>query len=96
MNCENQLFKRLKIAYFSLVNVTILHFQNVTADDDNQDGFFSVEVNIGNSTENFDYEDYKYHTTNDTNPDIEKQVNATLFPAVSFFYYWRLFWFMAR
>ena len=85
MNCENQLFKRLKIAYFSLVNVTILHFQNVTADDNNQDAFFSVEVNIGNSTENFDYEDYEYHTTNDTNPDMEKQVNATLFPTVSFF-----------
>ena len=85
MNCENQLFKRLKIAYFSLVNVTILHFQNVTADDNNQDAFFSVEVNIGNSTENFDYEDYEDHTTNDTNPDMEKQVNATLFPTVSFF-----------
>jgi hypothetical protein len=27
---------------------------------------------------------------------MEKQVNATLFPTVSFFYYWRLFWFMAR
>ena len=85
MNCENQLFKRLKIAYFSLVNVTILHFQNVTADDNTQDAFFSVEVNIGNSTENFDYEDYEDHTTNDTNPDMEKQVNATLFPTVSFF-----------
>ena len=76
MNCENQLFKRLKIAYFSLVNVTILHFQNVTADDDNQDGFFSDE-------------DYEYPSMNNsTDTDMEKQGNATLFPTVrSFFYY---------
>ena len=61
-------------------------FQNVTADDDNQDGFFSDE-------------DYEYPSMNNsTDTDMEKQINATLlFPTVrSFFYYWRLFWFMAR
>ena len=60
-------------------------FQNVTADDDNQDGFFSDE-------------DYEYPSMNNsTDTDMEKQGNATLFPTVrSFFYYWRLFSFMAR
>jgi len=58
-------------------------FQNVTADDDNQDLMLSHE----NDT---------YIEQDDT--DMEKQINATLlFPTVrSFFYYWRLFWFMAR
>ena len=64
-------------------------FQNVTEDDDNQDAFFSNEVNNGNSTDNFDdedYEDYEDHTTNNnTDADIEKQGNATLFPTVGFF-----------
>ena len=45
-------------------------FQNVTADDDNQDLMLSHE----NDT---------YIEQDDT--DMEKQVNATLFPTVSFF-----------
>ena len=48
-------------------------FQNVTADDDNQDGFFSDE-------------DYEYPSMNNsTDTDMEKQINATLlFPTVRF------------
>ena len=75
---------------FDLQHVNVIPFyvfQNVTEDDDNQDAFFSDEVNNGNSTENFDYED-EYHTTNNnTDADMEKQRNATLFPTVGFFYY---------
>ena len=68
---------------------SILHFQNVTADDNDEDVMLSDENDTngnGNGNGNVkDYEDYEYHTTNDTNPDMEKQVNATLFPTVSFF-----------
>ena len=69
---------------------SILHFQNVTADDNDEDVMLSDENdtngNYSNGNGNVkDYEDYEYHTTNDTNPDMEKQVNATLFPTVSFF-----------
>ena len=43
-------------------------------------------MNNGNSTENFDDKDYEDHTTNNnTDADIEKQGNATLFPTVRFF-----------
>jgi len=50
-------------------------FQNVTADDDNQDGFFSDE-------------DYEYPSMNNsTDTDMEKQINATLlFPTVRSFF----------
>ena len=75
---------------------SILHFQNVTADDNDEDVMLSDENDTngnysngngnGNGNGNVkDYEDYEDHTTNDTNPDMEKQVNATLFPTVSFF-----------
>ena len=72
---------------------SILHFQNVTADDNDEDVMLSDENdtngNYSNGNDNGnvkDYEDYEDHTTNDTNTDMEKQVNATLlFPTVSFF-----------
>ena len=71
---------------------SILHFQNVTADDNDEDVMLSDENDTngnysnGNGNGNVkDYEDYEDHTTNDTNTDMEKQVNATLFPTVSFF-----------
>ena len=70
------------------VNVIPFYVFQSFADDDNQDAFFSNEVNNGNSTENFDDKDYEDHTTNNnTDADIEKQGKATLFPTVGFFYY---------
>ena len=69
---------------------SILHFQNVTADDNDEDVMLSDENDTngnysnGNGKDYEDYEDYEYHTTNDTNTDMDNEGNATLFSMVSF------------
>ena len=67
---------------------SILHFQNVTADDNDEDVMFSDENDTNGNYSNGngngkDYEDYKYHTTNN-NTDMDNEGNATLFSMVRF------------
>ena len=69
---------------------SILHFQNVTADDNDEDVMFSDENDTngnysnGNGNGNAkDYEDYEYNATNNET-DMDQEGNATLFSMVRF------------
>ena len=65
---------------------SILHFQNVTADDNDEDVMLSDENDTYGNYSNGnakDYFDYEYNTTNN-DTDMDKEGNATLFPMVRF------------